>query len=179
LFYLPVHFGPPRAIVTGTHTRGAGFAEDVSPRISCPSRTVWFHGDIYRRGRLASLPCFDFIAGQSCRWASGRNFLDRDFRYLRRLISISLRKPGQRQGKDEHQRSGGGDRGRAPYQSKDERLPRAILPLSGDARPQTQLKVSGSRHRLKAADQLAQTRSFRAKAATRRAKGDMRERLIA
>jgi hypothetical protein len=58
-------------------------------------------------------------------------------------------------------------------------LARAILPLTGNARPQTHLKVSGGGHRLKAANQFAQTRSFRAKASTWRANRDVCARLIA
>src|SRR5439155_24211756 len=103
------------------------------------------------------------------RWlTTGSRFFDRDFADLRRLTSISLGQPNHRQSQDYYER-GACDCRSADSKTKNKRLSSAALPLTGQARPQAHLKVFGRSHRLKPADQLAQTGSLRAKAATRRA----------
>jgi hypothetical protein len=89
-----------------------------------------------------------------------------------------LGKPNHAEGQD-HYESGGGDCRSADCETKNKWLSSAVLPLTGQARPQAQVKVSGRRDWLKAAHQLAQTYSLRTKSSTRRAYGDMRSGLIA
>jgi hypothetical protein len=93
------------------------------------------------------------------------------------LIPLALYQQNNRAGQHHYQR-GHGHRRSAHYKSVKERSARALVLICGDPRPQSHVKISGCDNRLKAVDQLTQTRALAVKIPAGRARSDMTSRWI-